>query len=211
MRGLPGYRHLLSGLSWVSRGAVLELNMENNDWAEKTVDLKGLFYSYLGVNAEKYLRAQEYFQNHPGSKLFWNWAAALLGPIWLYYRKMYSWLLVWLLIGVPFDFVYFASPLMDPNSSSPIIAVLVKYYGLLSLAYILLTNIIVGCWGTYYYLQRAQNLVSLVKAKAPHTVAAVILAEKGNPSKWRFAGGVLLIGGLYLISYLSACLWLVLR
>lgn len=188
-----------------------ELSIENEDWVEKTVNLKGLFYSYLGINAEKYLKAQEYFQNNPGRKLFWNWAAALLGPVWLFYRKMYSWLLAWLLAGVFFDFVYFASPLLDPDLTNPIIAILVKYYGFLSLAYILVVDILAGCWGTYYYLQRAQTLIDLVKAKAPHTVAAVILSEKGNPSKWRLAGGALLIGGLYLVAYLSACLWLMLR
>lgn len=33
--------------------------------------------------------AQEFYQRHPG-KIFWNWSAALLGPLWSFYRKMYG-------------------------------------------------------------------------------------------------------------------------
>ncbi|MEA4926265.1 MAG: DUF2628 domain-containing protein [Syntrophomonadaceae bacterium] len=186
------------------------MNLETHDWVKKSVNLNTLFFDYYGMNAEKYVAAQEYFENNPG-KFYWNWSAALLGPIWLFYRKMYKPLNIWLIIGMAFNFVYFASPLLDSDATNPLLAFWVNYYGWLSLLYILGANIIAGCWGTYYYLQQARRLVELVKAGAPDTIAAVILAEKGNPSKWRVAGGVLLLCGIYLISYLSACLWLILR
>lgn len=182
------------------------MNAETHDWVKKSVNLNTLFFDYFGINASKYVEAQQYFENNPG-RFFWNWAAALLGPIWLFYRKMYKPLIIWLVFGVAFDFVYFASPL----PTNPVLALFVKYYGWLSLLYILVANIIAGGWGTYYYLQKAKRLVEIVKAGAPDTIAAVILAEKGNPSKWRLAGGLLLVCGIYLVSYLSACLWLILR
>jgi len=183
------------------------LNIETHDWPQKPIHLNSLFSIYYGVNSEKYLEAQEYFASHPG-KILWNWAAALLGPLWLFYRKMYGLLLIWLSIAILFDFIYFAAPLLDPDLTNPLIATTVDYYGLLSFLFVLATNVLLGCWGTYYYLQNVQRMVSLVKANAPNNIAVVILSQKGNPSKWRLAGAVLLISGVYFMTYLSACIWL---
>jgi len=186
------------------------LNLETNNWVKKTINLNTLFFDYFGMHAEKYVKAQGYFRIHPG-KIFWNWSAALLGPLWLFYRKMYGLLMIWLLIVVSFDFVYFASPLLDSDFTNPLIAIIMDNYGLILLLFVIATNIILGCWGTYYYLQQAERMVDLVKANAPNTIASVILSEKGNPSKWRVAGGALLISGIYIMTYLLACIWLVLR
>jgi len=186
------------------------LNIVTHDRLKRPINLSSLFSDYFGINAEKYVEAQEYFQSHTG-KILWNWSAALLGPVWLFYRKMYALLLSWLLIAMSFDFVYFTSPLLDSDSTNPLIAIIVDYYGPLSLSFVLITNVCLGCWGNYYYLRQAQRMVSLVKAKAPNTIATAILSEKGNPSRWRLAGGVLLLSGTYLSAYLLACIWLIMR
>jgi len=186
------------------------LNIETHDWVKKAVNLNSLFFDYFGINAEKYVKAQEYFQSHAG-KLFWNWSAALLGPIWLFYRKMYTLLFIWLFIAVCLDFVYFASPLLDSDLTNPLLKIVADYYGLITLFFILVTNVGLGCWGTYYYLQQAEHMVDFVRASTPNTIAAVILSEKGNPSKWRLAGGILLFCATYFMTYLSAYLWLILR
>lgn len=187
------------------------MNIETHEWVKRPTNLTSLFLDYFGINAEKYVEAQEFYQSHTSGKIFWNWSAAILGPLWLFYRKMYGLLAIWLLIAVSFDFVYFASPLLDSDFTNPIIAIIMDNYGLILLLFVLATNVILGCWGTYYYLQQAQRMVSLVKSHAPNTIASVILSEKGNPSKWRLAGGVLLISGIYFMTYLSACIWLILR
>lgn len=162
--------------------------------------------TYFGRRAEKYLLAQQLLAEPP-RKIYWNWAAAILGPVWLFYRKLYRWLILWLAIGVPFDFLYFAAPRLDPNLSHPLMALLVKFYIPLSLLYILATNLLLGCWGTYLYIKHSERLVELFKSKAPVSIAVALLAEKGNPSRWRIAAGIVLIAAIYLGTYWLTGLW----
>jgi hypothetical protein len=192
------------------RSVMTALNIETQNWVKRPINLNSLFFDYFGINAEKYAEAQEYFQSHSGNVL-WNWSAALMGPVWLFYRKMYALLVIWMLIGLSFDFIYFVSPLLGSDFTNPLLAIFVKYYGPLSLFFVVMTNIFLGCWGNYFYLRQAQRMVNRVKAHAPNTIAAVILSEKGNPSRWRLAGGVLLLGGTYFSTYLLACIWLIMR
>ncbi|MDD4172412.1 MAG: DUF2628 domain-containing protein [Syntrophomonas sp.] len=183
-----------------------KLQIETVNWSKRIVDHNSLWADYLGVHADKYLRAREILKIRK-SKIYWNWPAAVLGPIWLFYRKLYAPLFIWLLIAIPFDFVYWASPGLDPNLNNPLIAIVVNHFGPLSFLYVLVTNLLVGCWGTYGYLQQAEWIVALVKSKTPNTIAAIILSQKGNPSSWRLAGGFILIPGIYLLTILLGKLY----
>lgn len=167
---------------------------------------KALMTLYLGKNAEKYLLAQEIMPNLP-RKIYWNWAAALLGPAWLFYRKLFGWLFTWLVLGLAVDFVYFAAPRMDRIISPALLGILAKYYVPLSLVYLLVTGISLGCWGTYLYLQHAERVVALYRSKAPASIAAALLEAKGNPGVGRAVAGVLLILFLYALTYWLAKLW----
>ncbi len=182
------------------------MQIETVNWSKRIVDHNSLWADYLGVHADKYLRAREILKIRK-SKIYWNWPAAVLGPIWLFYRKLYAPLFIWLLIAIPFDFVYWASPGLDPNLNNPLIAIVVNHFGPLSFLYVLVTNLLVGCWGTYGYLQQAEWIVGLVKSKTPNTIAAIILSQKGNPSSWRLAGGLLLMIGIYLLTVLLGKLY----
>lgn len=182
----------------VDLGAIRRNFVNDGDRALMTV--------YLGKHADKYLLAQEIMANLP-RKIYWNWAAALLGPAWLFYRKLYSWLIIWLLLGLTVDFVYFAAPRLELIISSEILGILAKYYLPLSLLYLLVTGLSLGCWGTHLYLRHAERLVALYRSKAPASIAAALLEAKGNPGAGRVSAGVLLILFLYALTYWLAKLW----
>lgn len=183
------------------------MHHEPVDWSSKISSHVSLYADYYGLHADKYLRAQEFFKINP-SRIYWNWSAAILGPIWLFYRKLYIPLFIWLLIGVPFDFLYFAAPRIDPSLKNPFMAIIVNHYIIISGAFVVASGLLLGCWGTYYYLQQSAQIVNMAKAKTPHRIAATILTENGNPSYWRAVMGTILIAGIYILTILLANLWI---
>jgi hypothetical protein len=177
-------------------------------WAYKTRAQDTLFDSYVGIHAEKYRLAQELLHSRSG-KLIWNWPAALLGPVWLYYRKLFIPLSLWLMLCIIFDFIFFANQSLVPTTQFPLRSTLVNHYLLLSILFTLISNSIIGGWGTYFYLRRVEHIIETVRTKTPASIAAALLAEKGAPSYWRLVGGFLLIITTFLLTYLAAQLFMV--
>lgn len=111
--------------------------------------------AFVGKNTAYYVKAW----NSRHGIWRWNWAAALFGPLWMAYRRLYLWALLWALMFVWADFWAAASP-----SSISVVAEPFILSGLLG--------------NSLYYLSFRRALRSSLPAmpRGPHWAAALILA-----------------------------------
>ncbi|WP_052342626.1 DUF2628 domain-containing protein [Bacillus sp. EB01] len=116
----------------------------------------------------------------------WNWAAFFAGMFWLGYRKMYKIVLIILGAFLAFDIISLIinNPILDEMNYS---------IGIV-------TSVILGMSGNYYYYKNAQDKIKNVKNLLPHnpTGQEDALRKQGG-SSW---GGVFIVLGLFVV-YLS--------
>ncbi|ALC89286.1 hypothetical protein AM500_05415 [Bacillus sp. FJAT-18017] len=116
----------------------------------------------------------------------WNWAAFFAGMFWLGYRKMYKIVLIILGAFLAFDIISLIinNPILDEMNYS---------IGIV-------TSVVLGMSGNYYYYKNAQDKIKNVKTLLPHnpTGQEDVLRKQGG-SSW---GGVFIVLGLFVV-YLS--------
>ena len=67
--------------------------MDNKESSDNNVSLDSLIDRFAGKSSAYYQKVFAYMMEAPGYRMTFNWAAALLGPIWFGARGLWSWLL----------------------------------------------------------------------------------------------------------------------
>lgn len=146
-----------------------------------------LLKAYVGERKQDY-----YFEKWGiGNKQTWNWAAFFLSFFWLGYRKMYKFIIYFLLAFIVIDMiVYFSNYHLD---------VVNKYVGLA-------VAVALGISGNLLYKDHAQKEIEKIKATSSEEQILEMTKKRGGTS-W---GGVWIALGL-LIAYaiISAILELI--
>lgn len=144
----------------------------------------------VGNNTHYYL--QRFRNIERGSSGGWNWAAFLLSPYWLFYRKQYGLGLVYLATQFLYSIAaYFASPIiLDPLLaadtpelleaatlslySSPIFWIL----WLISAAFMAL-HIVIGLRANFFYLRHCERVIHKARTKTPNISVAELSSFGG--------------------------------
>ncbi len=113
----------------------MEKEIIDNEFHENLrKEIVGKNFEYYELNWSKY--ENEKF------KTGWNWAAMILGPVWLAYRKMYSEAVILIIIA---NLLGLISSIFSLYSVSRIILILI--------------SITLGIWGDYYYYLKVEKKV----------------------------------------------------
>ena len=125
-----------------------------------------------------------------GERTSWNWAAALLSPYWLMFRKQYVLGVLFLLLDMAFRLLgyYWAKPaygatsseelmaMMDTDSASKLTPVVMGLFGLLIIAHVL-----VGLYGNLLYKRHCERVIEDAKEKVPD-ITPIELTSLGGTS-----------------------------
>lgn len=114
--------------------------------------------AYVGPRSSYYLRVWRYSLGSPGAWARFNWAAMLLCPLWLAYRRMYVeacviWALVFGLTEA--SDVYFQAMRLNRHSPWHGLALLVSFVGL---------PLMCGVFANGHYLGRARRAIAATRA-----------------------------------------------
>jgi len=138
-----------------------------------------LLEAYIGKGAGKYIAAQNHFDS-TNKKTYWNWSSAVLGPIWLFHRKMYGLFALCLLLLVPILAIF---------GIYPLILIYAHNLGLIRLIYflssLLFMGIILGLgfYGSNVYLNKVRKAIFKYKYITRDNDELIkILNKEGNPS-----------------------------
>lgn len=130
----------------------------------------------------------------------WNWAAAVLSPMWFLYRKLY----------VPFAFFLLAPSVVfallwgnadvptqsvpNPFGSGPPLTVLASGPSVLVSGIIVSLGILAGGTANFLLFRRAQAAIRVVVPRSPSADAALPLLGRLGGVSWRAVGvGVLIV------------------
>lgn len=124
----------------------------------------------VGINTAYYMpRFQRMDRGNAGG---WNWAACLLSPYWLFYRKQYGlgaiYFTILMLIKVAVAFL--PTELTDP-------ATLITYYGLAGLW--LGMSVLMGVKGNAFYFAHCKRQVRKTRADVPD-ISSIELGTRGG-------------------------------
>lgn len=155
---------------------------------------------YIGPGAPKYLfRFVEMDKRQ--SKVSWNWGAALFGPLWCFYRKIYSVGLLYLLVGlvlavicIPAGFGDYVRGVMSLLSQMTDPAAVIEYVSENAPSYApwqeMLINlfriggsILLGLFGNHLYRGKVKRSVLQIRTQASDMETyRFLLAKKGRVS-----------------------------
>lgn len=147
--------------------------------------------AFVEKNAEYYVEKWTTFADGTSSRVHWNWAAAIGGIVWLFYRKLYLPITIVLLIG--FADSYITVELEDAE----IFPVAVPLWDKLSYW---VYSAVFGSWGNYWYYQKFRKTSEAVaELSADSSERLSFLAEKGGTS--------ILISGFVLLAFSALLIW----
>ena len=137
----------------------------------------------VGSNAGYYLdRFRRITQGNSGG---WNWAAFILGPVWLFYRKQYGLGVLYLLLQVmldiatavayiPVDTMNLTEQAMMELMNDPVFVVAVVF------SYIILAlRIILGIRANHFYFSHSKKKIADTKSAVPDTSVSELAAVGG--------------------------------
>ncbi|NLD46961.1 MAG: DUF2628 domain-containing protein [Clostridiaceae bacterium] len=158
-----------------------------------------LFAEFIGKKVDKYLTAQKHF-TITGGRVHWNWSAAFLGSIWLFYRKLYGLSLLYLLLLISFVVIIGSFPTVFLHSNNPkLISIIYQLSSLLALG--MFAGL--GCFGSYIYLNKAKKTILRYKYIAGTEDNLIeILRKKGNPSNLSLLVGIVITVIALLLAFL---------
>lgn len=177
------------------------MEIEKQKFEDSENDNHHLFTAFIGKKVDKYLDAQKQFENN-GLIIRWNWSAAFLGPIWLFYRKLYGYSLLYLLLLMSVLIISGSFPTVYVHASNrEIIAAIYSSSEILSIIMFFGS----AFFGSYLYLNKAQKTIAKYKNKGiSETDLIAILQRKGNPTYTTLAIGILLTAVAIVVSILIA-------
>jgi hypothetical protein len=148
--------------------------------------------AYVGRNSAYYATKWATIRDRgaAGSRVSWNWAAAIGGIVWMLYRRLY--IPVALIIAVSFVDASITIELEEAGLF-PVATTLWDKF-----SYIVYMSVM-GCWGNYWYLSRYQRAVKSAAADLRGTEGQLeFLAEKGG-TNFPAAGLVLAVSGALIV------------
>jgi len=155
--------------------------------------------AYIGPRAGYYLRVWRYPLESPGAWARFNWAAMLLCPLWLPYRRMYVeacliWALFFGLTGA--SDVYFQVMRLERQSS--------PWYRLVFFASFVGLPLVCGVFGNGHYLGRARRAIAVTRAfgLSGDRVSARLTHLGGTDPLGAFAVNALCACGTFVVDYL---------
>ncbi len=147
--------------------------------------------AFVEKKVEYYVEKWTTFADGTSSRVHWNWAAAIGGIAWLFYRKLYLPIAIVLLIGLV-D-AYITVELEDAEVFPVAVALWDK------LSYWVYSAVF-GSWGNYWYYQKFRKTSEAVaEISADSSERLSYLAEKGGTS--------ILIPGIVLLALSAVLIW----
>lgn len=146
--------------------------------------------AFIGPRWPAYRRKFGPFFEDPHFVPTWNWAAALLPPMWFLYRKLYvPFVFFFLLPGVAFGLLWGGEPpthlVAGVLPGRPPLPVLTDDAALL-LAGVLLSNaILAGGTANFLLFRRAQAAIRVIVPRSPSADAALPLLQRVGGVSWR--------------------------
>ncbi len=102
-----------------------------------------------------YLRYFDKFME-TGKKASWNWPSFLFQYTWLFYRKMYAYLMCLLVFEVLLGLLLGASFIIFSSMGEQLID---QYQVLIQVSFHLAFRVIIGIWGNYWYVRFASKKI----------------------------------------------------
>lgn len=147
--------------------------------------------AFVEKKAEYYFEKWTMFADGTSSRVQWNWAAAICGILWLFYRKLYLPIAIVLLIA--FADAFITVELEDAG----IFPVAVALWDKLSYW---VYSAVFGSWGNYWYYQKFRKTSEAVaEISADSSQRLSHMAEKGGTS--------ILIPGIVLLAFAAVLIW----
>jgi hypothetical protein len=145
-----------------------------------------LLRTYVGANADYYLRKWACFHEVDLKGTGFNWSAFFFAGFWLFYRKMYA--TATILFGLIFVEFLVEELLLQRFLSKS------EFFAFLDLIIAIVVSIFVGCLGNYLYYRKASQMVSKAKSAYPTEEAQIqFLSKRGGRSVVTALAGVGLI------------------
>ena len=150
---------------------------------------------FVEKSAEYYFSKWTAMDNDSGSRVSWNWAAAIGGVVWMVYRGLYLPLAIVLLVG--FVDIYITVELEDAGVLPTAVAIWDR-------ASVWVYSAVFGSWGNYWYFQKFKKANStanhlFVDPNDRHDY----LAQEGGTS--------ILIAGIALLTVSALAIWMVIE